>query len=199
MGCMTWNSSPAASPNVVCHFMRLQNICIILVAICLNIGCMCNANHKSGTVEYKEVTFVDIVDDVPLPPEHLTSKFKTLQEWLYSICDGELPTKLIVSFNLGLFESPENNVIFLVGINKDKKGDTTYTRIEFEPINMYFQLPDTEYKNLNRNQLLSKLIVQLKTFADTEKFKASFLSKANDIVFEPNGQIIWSSNTDPKK
>lgn len=56
---------------------------------------------------------------------------------------------------------------------------------------MYFELPEKESENLNRKQVIEKLPSQLKDFAGMEKFKTSFFTKANVVVFETNGQIIW--------
>lgn len=98
----------------------------------------------------------------------------------------------------GYFLKPSNEcrthniIIYLVGLNKYDKGDTSHTRIKFEPSNMYFQLPNSEYKDLSRDQMLNKLTVQLKAFTKTEKFKSSFLAKANAIILESSGQTIWS-------
>lgn len=154
----------------------------------------CNEKTKTGVqkVEVKEVTFYSVEDDFPPPPPNLTSNFKTLQEWLLSICNGKKPEKSIATFHFGLFESSDEKIMFLTGVNKYINGDTSYTRIEFEPSNVYYQLPQREYSNLNRDQLMKKLTDQLKAFTNTEKFNTSFLSKANAITFESNGQTIWS-------
>jgi hypothetical protein len=149
--------------------MRLHKFIIILLIAWLSITCRQETKREPERIEYKEMTVVDVVDDIPPPPEDLASKFKTLQEWLYSICDNRNPKKSITNFNFGLFESPGNNIIYLASINKYNKGDTFCTRIEVESRNMYFKLPSTEYKNLNRDQLLNKLTDQLKTFANTDK------------------------------
>ena len=154
----------------------------------------CNGKTKteSGKVEVKEVTMYAIEDEVPPPPLDLTSNIKTLQEWLFNICNDEKPIKSFANFKFGLFESSEDNIIYFVGVNKYVNGDTSHTRIEIESQNMYFRLPQSEYKKLSRDQLLNRLTVQLKAFTNTEQFKTSLLSKANAIVFESNGQTIWS-------
>ena len=172
--------------------MGVRKFIITLLFGSLILACGRSTKADSRDVEIKEVTLYDIVDEVEPPPSDLTSNFKTLQEWLIRICDEEKPEKSIANYNFGLFESPDDNTIYLVGVNKYNKGDTSQTRIEFEPSNMYFRLPNSEYKSLSRDQLLNKLTDQLKTFAKTDKFKSSFLSKANAIVFESNGQKIWS-------
>ena len=178
--------------DVVSHFMGVQKSIIILLFASLILSCGRNTKAGSTDIEIKEVTVSDIVDEVEPPPPVLTSKFKTLQEWLFSICDEEKPEKSIENYNFGLFESSDGNTIYLVGVNKYDKSGTSHTRIEFKPSNMYFKLPYSEYKSLSRDQLLNKLMVQLKAFASTEKFKASFMSKSNAITLEPNRVNFWS-------
>ena len=179
--------------------MGIRKSIILLLFASFILACGRNTGADTKDAEIKEVTLYDIVDDVESPLSGLASNFKTLQDWLSSICDEEKPERSIANYNFGLFESPNDNTVYLVGMNTYEKGDTSHTRIEFEPSNMYFQLPNSEYKNLSREQLLNKLTVQLKAFANTEKFKTSFLSKANAIVFEPSGQTIWQNNVIRKK
>jgi len=57
---------------------------------------------------------------------------------------------------------------------------------------MYFKLPEIEYKNLNREQLVGKPTAQLKDFTKTEKFKTSFLAKAKSITTDFKGEI-WKN------
>lgn len=149
--------------------------------------------NDPGKVRAQEVQFEVVEDDVEPPPPHLTSGFKTLHDWLHNICDKDKPQKPIAKYKFGLFESPNNNTLVLVGVNTYAEGkNRSITRIEFEPANMYFKLPETDYGNLNREQLLDKLTSQLKDFANTKEFKASFFTKADVVVFETNGQTIWS-------
>lgn len=134
-----------------------------------------------------------VLEIVEPPPPNLISKFATLQDWLLNICEKETPQKLISKYTLGLFESPNDYTLDLVGVNTyDEYKNRSVTRIEFEPNNMYFKLPEAYYKNLSREQLLDKLTLELKDFANTERFKTSFFAKANVFVFETNGQTIWS-------
>jgi hypothetical protein len=150
--------------------------------------------NDSGKVIVKDVQLETIIEDaIEPPPPQLTSRFETLQEWLLTICENDKPKKPITEFKFGLFESPNDLVLVLVGVNTYNEGkNRTVTRIEFEPSNMYFKLPENEYKHLNRDQLINKLMSQLKDFANTENFKSSFFTKANIVVFEINGQTIWS-------
>jgi len=147
----------------------------------------------SGKVIVEHGWFEVVEDDIGPPPTHLASKFRTLHDWLLNICYNDQPQKSIAKFTLNLFESPDDYTLVLVGVNTYDEGENrSVTRIEFEPTNMYFKLPRTYYKNLSREQLLDKLTLQLKRFTSTKKFKTSFFAKANIVIFQTNGQTIWS-------
>ncbi|RYX85572.1 hypothetical protein EON73_02875 [bacterium] len=149
----------------------------------------------SEKIVVKHMQFTVTEDDVEPPPPNLTSKFKTLQDWLVNICINDKPKKSIAKYNFGLFESesPHTYTVVLTGVNTyDEEKNDSRIRIEFTPKEMYFALPKTYYENLNREQLLKKLISQLKSFSDTKEFKTSFFTQANVIVFDTTGQIIWS-------
>jgi hypothetical protein len=179
--------------------MKGQNFVFILLFTGLCLACSQKAKTESGKITVEEVAFTDIVDAVEPPPPNQASSFKSLEEWLSNICENENPEKSIASYSIGLFESSTGSVIFLAGFNKyNINKDSSNTRIEFEPANMYFPLPEKEYASLNRSQLLNKLTGQLKTFAGTEKFKHSFLAKADTILFDSSGEIIWSKNAAAK-
>jgi len=127
----------------------------------------------------------------PLFPNFF-SEFRSVREWLLSICVGNTPDKPIDTYSFGLFESPKEYTLSLVGENTYKEGENrSVTRIEFEPSSMYFKLPESEYKNLTREQVLIKLITELQEFVETEQFKTSFFTQANAVRFT-TGQIIWS-------
>lgn len=137
----------------------------------------------------------EVVEDVEEPPPpNLVSKFATVKDWLLYVCEKDRPQKSISKYTVGLFESPNDYTLVLVGVNtygEDKKRSVT--RIEFEPTNMYFKLPGAFYQNLTREQLLDKITLELNDFAKTEKFKTSFFAKATLFVFQTNGQAIWSN------
>lgn len=153
-------------------------------------------HKKEETENVQRGSFVFIEEDIDSPPSYLKSNFISLEEWLCSICDEDFPQKPIDEYRIGLFESVQSYTLTLVGFNSYEKNKyTTVNLVEFEPTNMYFPLPENYFRNSSREQLLEKLIGELKGFTSTEKFKASFLSKGNVGVFETTGEIIWS-NTD---
>lgn len=142
---------------------------------------------QSKSIKIEHIHIEEYADEVPPPPPHLNSNFKSLQDWLFSVCDSKKPEVLISNYTLGFFESLDDHVLFLVGLNRH--GDTN--RIDFQPSDMYFQLPKSEYKNLTREELMNKLASELKDFTGTKKFKSSFLAQANSITLE-DGMEIWS-------
>ncbi len=73
-----------------------------------------NSSEK-GIVNKVKIEVVE--DDVEPPPPHLTSRFKTLQDWLLTICDNNKPQKQITKYKFGLFESPTAYTLVLVGVN----------------------------------------------------------------------------------
>ena len=171
--------------------MRVQNYVAILLFTSVFMACGQKTKNELANVEVKEERSFEIVDEVS-PPGSLTSNFKTIQHWLIHTCKDQHPENAISMYEFGLFESKDEYTVYLVGINKYDRGDTTYTRIEFEPSNMYFRLPESYYHNLTRDGLLGMLISDLKYFIRTQEFKTSFFANADSIVFASNGQTIWS-------
>jgi hypothetical protein len=130
---------------------------------------------------------------VGLPSPDLTSHFNTIQDWLQDAIDKDNPTKYITESKFGLFQFPNDYCLYMIGVNtySDDKSNTK-TLIEFKPSNMHFKLPKVYFDGLDRDQLLIKLIKELRDFTNTEKFRTSFFNKAQRIIFRPNGLVIWS-------
>jgi hypothetical protein len=150
--------------------------------------------HSKVTVE--NIMITESEEEVDPPVDEQISHFKTLQDWLINICDSSKPTKNIDKFKLGIFEEEKEKILFLVGTNTYKEGENrSSTRIEFEPSHNYLLLPGKDYNKLSHIELVNKLTTQLKDFANTSTFQNSFLTKANTVVFETNGQIIWKKGS----
>jgi hypothetical protein len=148
----------------------------------------------SGKIVLQQVIIEDIVEE-PIAPMDIKSKFKTLQEWLFNICDNDKPKKSIQKFNINITHSEPSGdyAICLWGVNTYDEGKKrSITRIDFMPTNMYYKIPKKIYKNLTQEQLKHELTSQLKDFTKTEKFKNSYLTKANAIILEFNGESIWT-------
>ncbi|MBN8854505.1 MAG: hypothetical protein BGO55_21480 [Sphingobacteriales bacterium 50-39] len=140
------------------------------------------------TITKQDTTLVEIGDDEDnLPEVTIESSFKTLNEWLFAICDSDKPTKAIAKYSLGLIEAEHERILFLVGINTDSRR----MFIDFRPTNMYFLIPNDRYKNLNKEQLISQLTTDLIEFTNTDKFKSSFLAESKSVTFN-DSIVIWS-------
>jgi hypothetical protein len=137
-------------------------------------------------IEY--IHLEETVDVVEPPPPNINPTFENLHDWLIDICDSEKPKMAIAKYGLGVFESPDSRVLFLVGLNK--YTNPNHEKIDFEPQNMYFLLPVEDYRDLTWEQLADKLAEQLRDFTKTQKFSNSYLADANSI--ELNGdKVIW--------
>lgn len=155
----------------------------------------CNQKDEYNESEIKkvEVVLIDEVDEEPSPPPEILSSFKTLQEWLFNVCEKENPKTKIATYQFGLSESPGDYMLFVVGLNTYEKNENhLITNIVFEPSDMYFQLPKNEYENLDRAQVLDKIKSQLKDFTKTQKFKASFFAQAKSIKTSFDDDEIWT-------
>lgn len=178
---------------VVTHFMRIIPFIIIFSSGQFLMAC----NHKKddrSMVHYKveNVTLISEEDQVVPPPPGYTSRFDNLQAWLDNICNNEQPQKAIATYNFGLFEGQDNYTLCFTGTNTyEVAQDHIVTRIDFAPTEMYFSLPKSEYKGLERGKVLERLTAQLKDFITTDKFKHSFLSSAKSITTDWKGEI-WS-------
>lgn len=180
--------------NVISRFMRVRKPIFAILFISLYVSCNQKTNNESEKVEVTKVALHDyhVEDNIEPPPPDLISRFKNLNDWLVNVSNEKPLNKSISKYEFGLFESPGDYTIFLVGINEYMKGDTSYTLFEFKPANMYFKLPESEYKNMSRDKLLNRLVSQLKDFTETKKFETSFFTEADKITFTTNGQEIWS-------
>jgi hypothetical protein len=177
---------------MVNYFIRVLDFIFILLIINLLMTC----NRKTD-VEKEEVEVIHVVvqseEDCPEPPPPgFTSQFKTVQEWLFNICDTDKPGKSITTYNFGLFEVEEDYIVFIVGLNTYNTGQySSATRIDFAPSSMYFSLPKSEYKNLNREHVLERLTTQLKDFTKTDTFRHSFFALATSLTTDFKGEI-WT-------
>lgn len=126
------------------------------------------------------------------PPPGFVSPFKTIQEWLFHICDVDQPQKLISEFCFLLFEAPGDELLCLVGYNSYREQDIDAVRADFKPLNMFFPLPKNGYRNLSKEQVRERVRKELIEFVNSTKFKNSFLSKANSITTS-FGEKIWPS------
>jgi hypothetical protein len=155
-----------------------------------------DCNHEKNTdkpeFKTKTVVLIDEREDVS-EPKDLKSYFRSLNEWLLNACDNEHPRVGVEKFKFGLFESPNEYIMFFVGFKTENKQDSLITHIVFKPTNMYYRLQKNEYENLSPEELREKIKSELKNFTNTEKFKSSFFAKAKSIELEYDEEKIWSN------
>ena len=173
------------------EFRKFISLALILFVLTLT-SCKSSKNMSQKKTITKKFTITTIEALVPPPPPDLDSKFYSLQDWLQNIIDQDNALKNIGEFRFGLSQHPDDYFIYLVGVNTYNDSYKTQIKIEFRPQNMYFKLPRVYWEGLDRQQLTIKLIKYLSDFTNTQKFKTSFLSNAQRIIFWGKTVVIWS-------
>jgi len=162
----------------------------ILIPLCSYSQSKQNDTAKTVVKHYTIIVSDEIKEP---PPPSFKSKFNSLTEWLTAVAKGNRPQKPVSQYNIGLFEAPGSYTLSLNGINTYNDGADRYsTRIDYTPRAMYCDLRKSYFRNLSRDQLLAKIVAELKSFTLTTAFKNSFLAKGGSIVFEVNGEVIWA-------
>lgn len=137
-------------------------------------------------------TKVKFVKTPPLPPT--TSPFKTMEEWLSSLCDTEKPQKSISIYHFKLLESENNahHTLMVFGTNETRVEHGFYQENYFNPATMYYPFQKNEFENhLTREEVLNRVTSQIKAFTNTTKFRNCFFASAKYIITEYNGETVW--------
>ena len=137
-------------------------------------------------------------EEMPDEPLLFTSKFKTIHEWLAALCQGSQPTVKVDEFRIFLSRTTMRNgrpvneyTASLYGtITSYPELNHSYTRVVFEPANMYFKFPGNAYKKFTFAQMKDELTARVKAFIKTDEFRNSFLSKAQ-IRMNFQAEPIW--------
>jgi hypothetical protein len=100
------------------------------------------ACHHKTDVEVKDVVVreTEEAEEVPPPPPHLATSVKTLQEWLFELCDTEKPAEPITAYNFGLFESAGSYTIYLIGSKEHNKDQYAAPPTGFQSAPKYYTL-----------------------------------------------------------
>lgn len=138
----------------------------------------------------EQVSFTQEEDDVPPPPPELASRFASVQEWLIHMIGTEQPDSSVTTYQFDLFQSGSSYTVSLVGLIAFSSGTREVKRIHFQPSQMYYPLPESDYKGLSWQEANDKLTVQLKEFTRTGRFQNSFLAQARAITTGYNGAKI---------
>jgi hypothetical protein len=100
--------------------------------------------------------------------------------WINKIINNDSPDSSIIAINFGIFESEKGYKVYLAGFeNYDKDGDDWATGLgDFSPKDLYFQIPEKEYKDSDWQAILDKVVDLINKFMSTDFYKDSFLDKA---------------------
>ncbi|HYM95165.1 MAG TPA: hypothetical protein VET23_13570 [Chitinophagaceae bacterium] len=151
-------------------------------------------NKKKNILYVSDIAQLTVLVDAPEPPPvRFISPFKTIEEWLFHLCDTNDPKQIISECHITLIELPWGNVLSLMGWNKITIDENTIShRRVFRPTtDMYFPLPNDKFGNLSEQLIREQVINELIEFTKSIKFKNSFLSKVQSLQINIKGQI-WS-------
>ena len=163
----------------------LSLICVLLMASCQDTTqtTVTVVDTVSETVEQEEIE--------PIPPVN-AEPFVSMADWLGKIAAAKQPDQQVRVYIIGLITSGNQQTIFLKGLRKSEltaNGETNPP--EFIPEHAYARLPEAYTKGMDQAGLLEKLRTELVAYTQTEDFQRSYLAKADALVLQPNGQVIW--------
>jgi hypothetical protein len=146
--------------------------------------------NYNPTNKPKEITVTDKVSN-PIFFNRSKVKFASLKDWIFKICEDKSPEKLISEFKVDLKISTTNRVtISFYGVNTYIGGYNSDTRIEYEPVYMFFNPTIDKYIGLKKDDLLKMVIAELDDVINSKKFKSSFLNRMGKINLYFNGLKI---------
>ncbi len=144
------------------------------------------------TTAVKQATVKTSINIITPPTPGFKTRFNSISDWLTAIVNGNQPQKHIAQYNIALFEVPGAYNLSLTGVNTYNEGISLQsTRIDYTPREMYCDLPPTYYQSLSHEQLLAKIVAEIKRFTGSLTFTNSFLAQGN-LVLESSGEVIWA-------
>jgi hypothetical protein len=104
------------------------------------------------------------------------------EKWIRTIVDTEKPSKKIIGYYFGIFESEAKQyTLYLTGSEEfDEKDEDWACNDDFEPKDKYLSL--SQYKGLKWDDVLNKIIIILNEFIITDLYKNSFFFTAQKIA-----------------
>ncbi|MFN3794911.1 MAG: hypothetical protein ACK4RX_09630 [Chitinophagaceae bacterium] len=136
----------------------------------------------SETVEQEEME----------PPPVNAENFVSMSDWLGKIIAAKQPDPQVRAYVIGLFTSGNQQTIFLKGLRKSElSGNGETSAPDFIPEHAYAKLPEAYTKGMDQTGLLEKLQTELVAYTQTADFQQSYLAKADALVLETNGKVIW--------
>jgi hypothetical protein len=143
-----------------------------------------------GTAVAMGIAYTDTPPAPPLPG--YVSPFKSVQEWLFYVCDTAKPEVVVEDIQFGLVEYPDGYMLSVVGYYEvEVSFNAIAHRLTLKPGHPFFPLPKEYYQNLSKQQLREKIQQELTEFIGSKTFQQSVLAKAETIKLNfVNGPYI---------
>ena len=185
----------AKPQTVVRHLMRVFNIIFTFYVTTVLFSCGQKKDDVTEQVEVRDVVLTTVVDEPPPPPPAYTdtSRFKSFQSWLNSICEQENTPPSVFTFHFGISDTQAGTTIHLYGDGQDEAKDGAMIKHNsFYPKDMYYVLSKEE-TTTSKEQALNKITNELKLFVKSDKFRHCFLHNGKAIITDWSG-LIWSGD-----
>lgn len=162
----------------------------IFLFTCLFVTACQNATQTTVTV-IDTVSETVEQEDIEPPPVN-AEDFVSMSDWLGKITAAKQPDQQVRVYIIGLITSGSHQTVFLKGLRKSElTGNGETSAPEFIPEHAYAKLPEAYTKGMDQAGLLEKLRMELIAFTQRADFQQSYLAKADALVLQPNGQVIW--------
>ena len=177
--------------------MKASIIIFIVIAGQIFYSCTNDSKFKVLDVKLEEVkdTSAERLEPPPPPPPGVPADGRinsnktapahmTFNKWLTEICKKENPSDAIIAYNFGIFETPQGGyTVYLIGSKEFDAEDSDWaTNDDFFPDMKYFQMPQSEFRNIKFEIALAKIEGMIKEFMKTETYRKSFFAKAKAIT-----------------
>ncbi len=99
-----------------------------------------------------------------------------VHEWLTQLAQSESPPDTILAFNIGMFETEQGFSVYITGSHSyDADGDWACDE-DYSPNQKYLELSRDYLNGMPWEDVLSKVISDVKAFLASEAAQGSFLS-----------------------
>jgi hypothetical protein len=156
--------------------------------------------HKTSDSPVNRRVYVSDSDEqleneasIPPPPRDLPTRFTSIEQWFINVADSVVYNPAINVYDLGLFESQGEYVIFVHATtthNVDLLGKYMSSSL------LYYRLTVKEVDKLSRTEIMKNITEKLKKVASTPKYKKSALNKARAVVVNLGNNSIVNLNSE---
>jgi len=133
---------------------------------------------REGDKEVWEISITDFIEEPeltdPPPPSSRVDQFGNSREWLLHLCNAVKPTERVVACFFSIHPLPGRYSVLFTGNWKFDPADKEWVFYSDDKAQDSYSLPDSEYKDLDREETLKKFAGELKALSETEQFKQSF-------------------------